>query len=183
MMKKLQLVLVILAAQLLPAQKAQQLSLVEQSKIDKLQIEELTRQVDYYKKTLNFSKAIRSANFENMKFTINDVRGLKKDGTVMIEFSYTNMSKDLHESLQFEKAVLVDSQGKQYNTSQVFLTSDGKIRVIDLVDGIPYKGALFFKKSSNYFPIIRALILYAYPKDQLSNPEPVVFENLPVIWE
>lgn len=183
MKKKLQLVLVLLAAQLLPAQNGPQLSLVEQSKIDKQQIEELTKQVDYYKKALNFSKAISSAHFENLRLSINDVRGLKKDGTVIIEFSYTNMSSELHKSLQFEKAVLVDSQGKQYHTPQVFLTTDGKIRVIDLVDGIPYRGALFFKKSTNYFPIIRALILYAYPKDQLSNPQPVVFENLPVIWE
>lgn len=183
MKKSLLTVLIGLAAQIVSAQDPDYATLTKQVKTHQLEIEELTKQVNYYKTTLQYSKAIRSIKFENIQVTINDVRGIKKDGNVVIEFTYTNLSKELQESLQFEKAVLVDSQGKQYNTSQVFLAQDGKIRVLDLVRDIPYKGGLIFKKTTDYFPIIRALILYAYPKDQLSNPEPVVFENLPVMWE
>ena len=175
--------LIVLAAHHLSAQGTDYLTLTKQIKLHQFEIEELTKQVDYYKSTSNYSKAIRSVNFENLQFTINDVRGIEKDETIIVEFTYTNLSKDLQDSLQFEKAVLVDSKGKQYSTSQVFLAQDEKIRVLDLVKDIPYKGGLMFRKTTDYFPIIRALILYAYPQDQLSNPEPVVFENLPVMWE
>ncbi|MGA9213246.1 hypothetical protein [Kaistella sp.] len=176
-------VLTLVLAQCLSAQLADYNVLSEQAKLDQTQIEELSKQVDYYKKFLNLSKVIRTSTFENIQIELNDIRGLKKEGKIMVEFTYKNMGAEMRKALQFEKAIIVEFEGNQYQTQQVFLTLDGKIRVNDLLHGIPYKGAMFFHKSNRYFPIIRALVLYIYTKDQLSNPEPIVFENIPVIWE
>ncbi len=155
----------------------------EESLRDKLQIAELSQQVAYYKTALNLSKALRSNTFEDLSLAIKTVRGLRKDGTIVIEFEYQNTSQRQRGSLQTERAVLVDPQGNQYQTSQVMLHTDGRVHTRDLVPKVPYRGGLVFRKTGVEFPMIRALILYFYPEDNISNPQPVVFESIPIVWE
>lgn len=155
-------------------------------KIDnhQLEIKELSRQVHYYKNLLNLSKAVRSSAFEDVQYTINQVTGSKKDGTILVRFTYRNLNDHPRKILQCEKAVIVDTQGNQHQTNQVYLSPNGgKILASDVLAKIPYQGAMVFKKSTAYFPVIKALMVYAYPLDNLTSPKPVVFENIPVIWE
>lgn len=183
MKSKLTLLMLVLA-QLNAAQLSDCADLDEKLNIHQLQINELSKQVNYYKTLLNATKAIRSSTYEDMQFNINQVIGSKKDGSIMMRFTYKNLKDETRRTLQCEKAVIIDTQGNQHQTNQVYLApNSGKILANDVLKGIPYQGAMFFKKNTAYFPVIRALIVYVYPVDNLTNPKPVVFENLPVIWE
>lgn len=146
------------------------------------EIRELSLQVKYYKTVLNSTKAVRSATFENIRFDLTQVTGSRKDGSLMIGFSYHNHD-DSRKTLQCERALLVDMQGNQHQTTQISLAPNGKIIAYDVLSNVPYRGAIFYKKLNYYFPVIRSLVLYLYPEDNISNPSPIVFENVPVIWE
>lgn len=148
---------------------------------NRLEISELSTQVQYYKNILKSSKAIRTATFEHIQFDINQVSGSRKDGSITLGFTYKNLA-DPRRILQCEKAVLVDLQGQQFQTTNVYLAPN-KVVVNDVLKDVPYRGGIFYNKVNSYFPTIRALILYVYPSDQISNPMPVVFENVPVVWE
>lgn len=179
---KLLSVLLVLAQQLY-SQNANYAQLNEQLNQNKLEISELSRQVQYYKKVLNSTRAIRSANFEDLNLDITKVTGSRKTGSIEVLFNYKNTHSTTRKNFQCERAVIVDMQGNQYQTTQLFLAPNGRVVAVDILQNVPYNGGVMFKKVGNYFPVIKALILYLYPSDQLSNPQPIVFENIPVIWE
>lgn len=171
-------------AQLHAAQLSDCIELNKKIDIHQLEIDELSRQVIYYRNTLNTAKAIRSATFEDIQYNINQVTGSKKDGNILLRFTYKNLQGDTRKILQCEKAVIIDPQGNQNQTHQVYLSPNGgKIIANDVLTKIPYQGAMVFKKNTSYFPVIRALIVYVYTIDNITNPKPVVFENIPIIWE
>lgn len=169
----------ILLAQILCAQSADTPSQLQQHEQE---IEELSRQVQYYKNTLNVNKAVRSATFENVRFDLTQVIGSKKDGTVEVNFLYTNIGPT-RRSLQCERAQIVDPQGNQHITTQMYIAPNGRIVANEVLPRTAYRGGLLFRKQNSYFPTIRALSLYVYPQDNFSNPVPVVFENIPIIWQ
>lgn len=168
-----------LLAQLLCAQSADTQSQLQQHEQE---IRELSRQVQYYKNALNTNKAIRSATFENIRFDITQVIGSKKDGTVEVNFLYTNLSPN-RRPLQCERAQLVDPQGNQHLTTQLYIAPNGRIVANEVLSKTAYRGGLLFRKQNSYYPTIRALSLYVYPQDNISNPVPVVFENIPIVWQ
>lgn len=146
------------------------------------EVRDLSLQVKYYKTVLNSTRAIRSATFENIRFDLTQVTGSRKDGSLVIGFSYNNVG-DTRKTLQCERALLVDMQGNQHQTTLINLAPNGKVIAYDVLPKVPYRGAIIYKKLNYYFPVIRSLVLYIYPKDNISNPSPVVFENVPVIWD
>lgn len=172
----------ILLAQILCAQADGVQTTVQQHAQHEQEIEELSRQVQYYKNILNTNKAIRSATFENIRFDLTQVIGSKKDGTVEINFLYTNLGGP-RRSLQCERAQIVDPQGNQQLTTQMYLAPGGRVIATDVLPKTAYRGGLLFRKQNSYFPVIRSLSLYIYPQDNFSNPVPIVFENVPVIWQ
>ena len=182
---KLKLAMLMLTlAQLHAAQLSDCVELNKKVDTHQLEIDELSRQVNYYRNTLNTAKAIRTTTFEGMQYNINQVTGSKKDGNILLRFTYKNLTDATRRTLQCERAVIIDPQGNQNQTNQIYLSPNGgKILVDDLLSKIPYQGAMIFKKNTSYFPVIRALIVYVYPIDNITNPKPVVFENIPVIWE
>lgn len=147
-----------------------------------LEIKELSRQVQYYKNALNVNQAIRSVTFENIRFDVTQVIGSKKDGTVEVNFLYTNVGPTLR-SLQCERALMVDPKGNQHLTTQMYIAPNGRIVANEVLPKTAYRGGVLFKKQNSYLPTIRSLALYIYPRDNFSNPVPVVFENIPVIWQ
>jgi hypothetical protein len=48
---------------------------------------------------------------------------------------------------------------------------------------IQIKGNFVFKTDETNFPIFRILKILVYPKDNMSSPKEVIFENVAVIWE
>ena len=148
---------------------------------DEQLVKELSQQVQYYKGILRSSKAVRSATFEKIRFDINQVTGSRKDGNVVVAFGYENL-EETRQLLQCERAVIVDVEGNQYLTTNIFLAPGGKIVVNDILSKVPYRAGIFFKKLP-YFPVIKALVMYVYPDDKFSNPVPIVFENIPVVWD
>ncbi len=182
-MKIIFTVLFLVVVQVCNAQSSSCENLIKNKERDQQQIDELGRQVAYYKNLLHTTKAIRSATYEDIRYDIQRVRGLRKDGTILIEFTYQNMDEGLMDALQVEKAVIVEPLGKRFQTTQVSLTADGRFRAVDLVPGVPYKALTVMRKTSADFPTMRTLVLYIFPRDNISSPEPVIFENVPVVWE
>ena len=48
---------------------------------------------------------------------------------------------------------------------------------------IQIKGNFVFKTDETNFPIFRILKILVYPKDNISSPKEVIFENIAVVWE
>lgn len=48
---------------------------------------------------------------------------------------------------------------------------------------IPIKENFVFKTEEMDFPILRILKILVYPKDNISSPKEVIFENIAVVWE
>lgn len=176
------LLISLVLAQLFYSQNADYAQLSQKLNQNRLEIFELSRQVQYYKNVLNSTKAVRKATFEDLDIDITQVIGSRKDGNIAISFNYKNTADSPRRILQCERAVMVDMQGNQYQTTHLYLAPNGKVVTNEILQNVPYKGGILFKKTDAYFPIIKALILYLYPIDQISNPQPVVFENIPVIW-
>jgi hypothetical protein len=57
------------------------------------------------------------------------------------------------------------------------------MRAEKIKSNIPIKGNFIFKTEETDFPILRILKILVYPKDNMSSPKEVIFENVAVIWE
>jgi hypothetical protein len=57
------------------------------------------------------------------------------------------------------------------------------MRAEKIKSNIPIKGNFVFKTEETDFPIFRILKILVYPKDNMSSPKEVIFENVAVIWE
>ena len=71
-----------------------------------------------------------------------------------------------------------------YNyTYEVYVAPNKNMRAEKIKSNIPIKGNFIFKTEETDFPILRILKILVYPKDNMSSPKEVIFENVAVIWE
>ncbi|MCD9854527.1 hypothetical protein LUD75_07405 [Epilithonimonas sp. JDS] len=184
---KSKLILITLAfSQILFAQKSDCSDLKNELKNNKEQILELSKQVDYYKETLSLLKPIRTVNIDGMKLDIVKVNGTKLSKTISVTFIYQNTESTARKSFQCEEAFLIDPQGNQFQTSEVLVAPNKRIRAQNILPEIPTKATMTFSVADlkqTDFPIIKILTLKVYAKDNKSNPYSAVFENIPVVWE
>ncbi|KFC18322.1 hypothetical protein [Epilithonimonas lactis] len=183
---KSKLILVLSAfSQILFAQKSDCSDLKNELKNKKDQITELSKQVDYYKETLNLLKPIRTVDIDGMKLDIVMVNGHKKDKTISVTFIYQNTESTARKSFQCEEAFIIDPQGNQFQTSEV-LVAPKRIRAQNILPEVPTKATMTFAAADlaeTAFPLIKVLTIKIYAKDSKNNPYNAVFESIPVIWE
>jgi len=113
-------------------------------KKSKLEIEELSKQVAYYKETLNLLKPIAQASANNLEFTITNATGNKVNKTLVITYLYRNTSDTVRKYYQGMSSYIVDDRGNQNNTYEV-LANKERSRVESIQPDIPMKGFIKFK--------------------------------------
>ncbi len=153
------------------------------------QITKLNKEIEYYKETLNLLKPIRTVVVDGMELNITKIVGSKKDKSLSITFVYQNKDSEIRSFFQCEQAFLVDPQGNQFQTYDVFIAPNNGIRAEKILPSIPTKASITFKTTDptnpieTTIPIIRTLTLKVFAKNHIDSPYSAVFENIPVIWE
>jgi len=169
------------------SQKSDCSSLEKEVQNNKIQIAELSKQVNYYQETLDLLKPIKTANVDGLEFSVTKVVGSKKDKTVTVTFIYKNTEQTERRSLRCMNAYFIDPQGEQYQTWIVSVAADNGSVAYNVKPDIPTKATTKFKINETDFPMIRVLSVKVDLKDQsqggMTRTKEAVFENLPVVWE
>ena len=98
-------------------------------------------------------------------------------------FIYENNSFETRDFLQCQEASAIDARGNQFQTYEVYVAPNKNMRAEKIKSYIPIKGNFVFKTEEMDFPIFRILKIFVYPKDNISSPRGVIFENIAVVWE
>ena len=85
--------------------------------------------------------------------------------------------------LSILRASAIDARGNQFQTYEVYVAPNKNMRAEKIKSYIPIKGNFVFKTDETDFPILRILKIMVYPKDNISSPKEVIFENIAVVWE
>lgn len=184
-MKKILTISGILLINIFYAQKTN-CSQLEQELTNKTsQIDQLQKQVEYYKETLDLLKPISTVSLDGMTFSITKAIGSVKNKTINFIFTYQNTDSTDRKFFQCEQAFGIDPQGNQLQSYEVFVGANNGIRVENIKPNIPTKATLIFKTTEINFPIIRILKIKIYSNDSLKNgtTQDLIFENIPLTWE
>ena len=168
---------------LFSAQKSDCVSIQRELESAKIEVAELSKQNIYYKETLNLLKPIKTTTVDDVEFSITKIYGSKKNRTITVTFLYENKSSETRDFFFFFEAYAIDARGNQFQTYEVYVAPNKNMRAEKIKSNIPIKGNFVFKTDETDFPILRILKILVYPKDNISSPKEVIFENLPVIWE
>ena len=183
MMKNTISSIMLFSASILLAQKTECTTIQKELENAKIEVAELSKQNLYYKETLNLIKPIKTSVVDNVEFSITKIVGSKKDKTITITFIYENKSFESRDFLQCQEASAIDPQGNQFQTYEVYVAPNKNMRAEKIKSNIPIKGNFVFKTEETNFSIFRILKILVYPKDNMSSPKEVIFENVAVIWE
>lgn len=183
MMKNTISSIMLFSASILYAQKTECTTIQKELENAKIEVAELSKQNLYYKETLNLIKPIKTSIVDDVEFSITKIVGSKKDKTITITFLYENKSSESRDFLQCQEASAIDPQGNQFQTYEVYVAPNKTMRAEKIKSNIPIKGNFVFKTEETEFPIFRILKILVYPKDNMSSPKEVIFENIAVVWE
>jgi len=175
--------IMLFSASILSAQKTECITIQKELENAKIEVAELSKQNLYYKETLNLLKPIKITTVDDVEFSITKIVGSKKDKTITVTFLYENKFFETRDFLQCQEASAIDPQGNQFQTYEVYIAPNRNMRAEKIKSNIPIKGNLTFKSEESDFPIFRILKILVYPKDNMSSPKEVIFENVAVIWE
>ncbi len=165
------------------AQKSDCVIIQKELENAKIEVAELSKQNIYYKETLNLLKPIKTTIVDDVEFSITKITGSKKEKTITVTFLYENKSFEIRDFLQCQEASAIDERGNQFQTYEVYVAPNKNMRAEKIKSNIPIKGNFVFKTEEMDFPILRILKILVYPKDNMSSPKEVIFENVAVIWE
>ena len=183
MMKNIISSLMLFSTCLFSAQKSDCVTTQRELENSKIEVAELSKQNIYYKETLNLLKPISTNIVDDVQFSIAKIIGSKKDKTITVTFLYENKSSETRDFLQCQEAYAIDARGNQFQTYEVYVAPNKNMRVEKIKSYIPIKGNFVFKTEEMDFPIFRILKILVYPKDNISSPKEVIFENIAVVWE
>lgn len=183
MMKNIISSIMLFSASILTAQKTDCTTLQKELENSKIEIAELSTQNLYYKETLNLLKPIKTIIVDDVEFSITKITGSKKDKTITVTFLYENKSSETRDFLQCQEASAINPQGNQFQTYEVYVAPNKNMRAEKIKSNIPIKGNFVLKTEETEFPIFRILKILVYPKDNMSSPKEVIFENIAVVWE
>lgn len=175
--------------QILSAQKTDCSDVKLDLQNSKVQNAELSKQVEYYKETLNLLKPIRTVNIDGMEINITKIVGSQKDKRLSVTIVYQNKESETRSFFQCEQAFLIDLQGNQFQTFEVYVAPNKGIRAEKILPNIPTKASIAFKTTEPTNPIepttpvIRTLTLKVFAKNHMDSPYSAIFENIPVVWE
>lgn len=156
---------------------------------NKMQVAELSKQINYYKETLNLLTPIRTVNVDGLEINITKIVGSTRDKSLSVIFVYQNKDSQIREFFQCEQAYLIDPQGNQFQTHDVFVAPNNGIRMEKITPNILAKGKITFKTIDptttleTTTPTIRILTLKVFAKNHIDSPYSAVFENIPISWE
>lgn len=144
---------------------------------------ELTKQNLYYKETFDLLKPVASDAKDLLKFDIVKAVGSKTKKTLKIYYIYTNTSSKVRSFFQPAESYIVDPQGNQTSTYEVFASEDRR-QVNQIQPDVPMKGLLSFNVRTTDFPVIKLLNLKFYKVDGFENAGDTTlnFKNIPVFW-
>jgi len=128
-------------------------------------------------------KPISTNIVDDVEFSITKIYGSKKDKTITVTFLYENKSSESRDFLQCQEAYAIDARENQLQTYEVNVASNKNMRAEKIKYNIPIKGNFVFKTEEMDFSIFRILKILVYPKDNISSPKEVIFENIAVVWE
>ncbi len=148
--------------------------------IQRTKIENLKKELTYYKETLELLNTKDIKKSEDIIYRINSVKGSSDNGIITIEGLVEN--KGAVKSFQGQSNELTDPKGNNYIAHASLVVgknSFGDIRRIDKFQkNIPTKFSISFKEIKEEMPVIKALVIKIYNKQN-----PIIFKNLPVTWE
>lgn len=165
------------------AQKSDCVTIQKELENSKIEVAELSKQNLYYKETLNLLKPIKTSGVDDVEFSITKIIGSKKNKTITVTFLYENKSSETRDFLQCQEAYAIDARGNQFQTYEVYVAPNKNMRAEKIKSYIQIKGNFAFKTEEMDFPIFRILKILVYPKDNISSPKEVIFENIAVVWE
>ena len=168
---------------LFSAQKSDCSTIQKELENSKIEVAELSKQNLYYKETLNLLKPIKTTIVDDVEFSITKITGSKKEKTITVTFLYENKSSETRDFLQCQEASAIDAKGNQFQTYEVYVAPNKNMRAEKIKSNIPIKGNFVFNTEETDFPILRIVKILVYPKDNISSPKEVIFENIAVIWE
>lgn len=183
MMKNIISSIMLFSASILSAQKTDCTSIQKELENSKIEVAELSKQNLYYKETLNLLKPIKTDVVDDVQFSITKIIGSKKDKTITVTFLYENNSFETRDFLQCQEASAIDARGSQFQTYEVYVAPNKNMRTEKIKSNIPIKGSFVLKTEETEFPLFRILKILVYPKDNMSSPKEVIFENVSVVWE
>lgn len=175
--------------QILSAQKTDCAEIKTELQSTKVQNTELSKQVDYYKETLSLLTPIRTVNIDGMEINITKIVGSQKEKSLSVTLVYQNKDSETRSFFQCEQAFLIDAQGNQFQTFEVYVSPNKGIRTEKILPNIPTKATITFKTTDPTNPIdpaiptIKILALKVYAKNHMDSPYSAIFENIPVVWE
>lgn len=188
-MKKLSTILLLSTTTLAYSQENECAGINKELQISKTQVAEMSKEIVYYKETLHLLKPVRTFNVDGMELNITKISGSKKDKSIRITMVFQNKDSEIRSFFQCEQALLIDPQGNQYQTYDVFVAPNNGIRAEKILPSIPTKASIIFKTTDPTNPIdtsiptIKILILKVYSKNHMDSPYSATFENIPVTWE
>ncbi len=143
-------------------------------------ISKLTKDVEYYKETLNLMSSSISMVEKDVSFKINSVIGNSSTGKVVIEGILVN--NGVVRSLQSQQSNATDPQGNR-STSYV-MSLGGETRIPKLNSEVPLKFMIEYSDIKPNTTDIKQLVMtyfsmVNYKKDDIS----VTFKNLSIDWK
>ena len=126
---------------------------------------------------------VKTTIVDDVEFSITKITGSKKEKTITVTFLYENKSSETRDFLQCQEASAIDVRGNQFQTYEVYVAPNKNMRAEKIKSYIQIKGNFVFKTDETNFPIFRILKILVYPKDNMSSPKEVIFENVAVLWE
>ena len=183
MMKNIISSLMFLFIGIISAQKNECSTILKELENSKIEVAELSKQNIYYKETFNLLKPISTNIVDDVQFSITKITGSIKEKTITVTFLYENKSSETRDFLQCQEASAIDARGNQFQSYEVYVAPNKNMRAEKIKSNIPIKGNFVFNTEETDFPILRIVKILVYPKDNISSPKEVIFENNAVIWE
>lgn len=143
-------------------------------------IKDLTKEIEYYKQTLELIDSKITADDKDVTFKINSVNGNSDTGKVIVEGILIN--NGALRQIQGKKANAIDPKG---NSSMSYKVKFGDaIRIEKVLKDIPTKFNVELEQMEEGTPMIKALIIDFHSKagykfDDLN----VIFKNLNIDWK
>ncbi|MCM5528021.1 hypothetical protein [Parasegetibacter sp. NRK P23] len=134
---------------------------------------ELLQENEYLRKTLKILAPVKSANFENIDFSILTCEGNIKEQTIRLTLLITNRAANTE--ISFRKSNVVDIQGNEFESSGINIGSGG-FRGKVYTD-TPVKAVFEFRK---ILPATKLLKLIAI--EFTGNKGGFEFKDIPVTW-
>lgn len=143
-------------------------------------INDLTKEIEYYKQTLELIDSKISAENKDVTFKVNSVKGNSDSGKVIVEGILIN-NGDLRR-IQGRQANAFDPKGNSIKSYKVKFGNASSVEKV--LKDVPTKFNVELEQIVEGTPMIKALIIDFYSRLGIKSDDlNVVFENLNIDWK